>query len=95
MKNTQPLNQHPAIVRFGRSVARLIKPSLPPLFQVVVDVKQGIQEERSELISQMNVLRLEGYEAAAGLSLPHDGIPINPKATYFDRIAIRRGNRDE
>lgn len=88
-----PLNMHPAIISFGKSVSRLVMPSLPLLYQVVVDVRQGVQEERAEINRQLDELQLEGYEAAARLCLP-DGGPQQPlQASYFDRIDNRRGKK--
>jgi hypothetical protein len=96
MKNLKsPLNEHPAIVSFGKSVSRLVMPSLAPLYQVVVDVRQGIQQERADINRQLDELQLEGFEAAARLCLLGGGSQPPRQVNYFDRINTRGGKKDE
>ncbi|CAA0107130.1 Uncharacterised protein [Halioglobus japonicus] len=96
MKKPQsPVNTHPAIVAFGNAVSRLRKPSLAPLYQVVVDVRQAVQDDRTDINRRMDEHRLEGYEAAARLCLPDDGPVTGTQASYFDQIDARGGKHHE
>lgn len=94
MSQKLPINKHPSVIRFRSAIARLISPSLSSLYQVFVDMKRDIEDERSEISAEMDALRLEGYEAAANLVLPEDGFGGKSQGGYFERIHNKRGNND-
>ena len=91
MKHRKPIEEHPAVMRFRSSVARLIKPSLSPLYAAFIDTKRELQDERAALEKELDELQMDGFEAAARLVLPAGDFGRG----YFDRIDDQRGKRND
>ena len=95
MKNGNTLNRSEGILRIKKSVSKLIKPPLEPLYQVFVDEKAAVQAERSELLRKIEELRQEGFEAAIQLMTLHPEPPHITNGSYFDRIENKEDENNE
>lgn len=86
MNETNMQSRHDGITRIFESVSKLIKPSLAPLYQVFLDRKKIVEDERTSLMRKIEEVRQEGFEAAVRLRIScNDNFRIE-RGSYFERI---------
>lgn len=87
-------NRPPGIMRIYDAASKLIKPSLTPLYQVFLDQKSAVQEERSKLLCERDAVRQEGFEAAVRLRIACSDTLRIERGSYFERIEHKEDTHD-
>ena len=73
------------VERIRQSVSKLVKPPLTALPQVLLDTQAGVREERARLVSELDDIRQDGFEAATRLILSVDARPARA-LPYFKQL---------
>jgi len=91
MFNTENSRNRPeGIRRIYEAASKLVMPSLPPLYQVFLDEKAGVQAQRNELLRKQEELRQEGMEAAVRLMISGSDEFRIERRSYFEQIEQKR-----
>lgn len=81
-----PLKDTPAIRNIVEAVSHLLIPDFDGLIQLFVDMRAGIQEEKTALLRRKDDIRTEAYAAAMRLMLSDPDAPPSLPRNYFDRL---------